>query len=236
MSAPTEYLGWHFSMGVLAHGDGRPIVAGETHIVTGAIVPCTHGLHASARPLDALGYADSAVTTVARVRLHGTIVLHGTDKAAASHRAYLAVAPCGPLLHEFACRCAEVALMVAHVDDERCWQAIHVKREWLAGRATDQELAAAGAAAWAAARAAALAAARAAALAAAWAAALAAAGAAALAAAWAAAGDAAWDAARDAALAAAWAAAWAAAGDAVGVEANDLLTAMLTDAMEGREP
>jgi hypothetical protein len=153
MSAHAEYLGWHFSTGTLGHGDDRSIVAGETHLVTGDIVPCHHGLHASARPLDALSYAEADSTTVARVRLHGTIVRHERDKAAASHRTYLAVVPCGPLLHEFACRCAEVALMVTDEQEARGWQAIHVKREWLAGRATDQDLAAARAAAWDAARA-----------------------------------------------------------------------------------
>ena len=53
MSA-SDYLGWHFSTGTLAHGDGRSIVAGETHEVTGDIIACERGLHASARALDAL--------------------------------------------------------------------------------------------------------------------------------------------------------------------------------------
>ena len=88
-----------------------------------------------------------------------------------------------PVLHEFACRCAERALTNAKVTDERSWNAIRVKRLWLKGEATGEELAAAGdaagdAAAWDAARGAA----------------------------W----DAARDAARDAAWDAAWAAAWAA--------------------------
>ena len=96
-----------------------------------------------------------------------------------------------PILHEFACRCAERALTNTKVTDERCWDAIKVKRLWLKGEAADAELDAARDSAWAAARDSARVAARAAAWAAAWAAAEAA--------------------ARDSARAAAWAAAWAAA-------------------------
>jgi len=119
-------------------------------------------------------------------------------------------------LHLLACDFAEKVLCLA--DDPRCEDSIRAKRLWVDGKATDEDLAAARAAAWAAARAAAGAAAGAAARAAARAAAGAAAGAAARAAAWAAARaaarDAAWDAARAAARAAAGAAARAAARDA----------------------
>ena len=68
-----------------------------------------------------------------------------------------------PILHEFACRCAEDALSRIDNPDPRSINAIVVKRRWIAGEATDEELAAAWAdaeAARAAARAAALAAAQ----------------------------------------------------------------------------
>ena len=84
-----------------------------------------------------------------------------------------------PLLHEFACRCAERALRRVENPDPRSLRVIEVKRAWLRGEATDEELVAAEAAAWAAAEAAAGAAA------------------------WTAAEGAAWDAARYAAQAAA---------------------------------
>lgn len=71
-------------------------------------------------------------------------------------------------LHEFACICAERALTLAEVKDERCRNAIKAKRAWLRGEISDDELDAAWAAAWDAARAAASAVARAAARAAAW--------------------------------------------------------------------
>ena len=72
-----------------------------------------------------------------------------------------------PILHEFACRCAEYALSFADKPDPRSIAAIEAKRKWLRGEITDKELAAASAAARAAASAAASAAARAAARAAA---------------------------------------------------------------------
>ena len=88
-----------------------------------------------------------------------------------------------PILHEFACRCAEYALSFVESPDPRSIAAIVAKRKWLRGKITDAELYAA----WAAARDAAWDDASDAAQDAAWAAATAAA--------W----DTAWDAAQDAA-------------------------------------
>ena len=51
-------------------------------------------------------------------------------------------------LYEFALLCAEHALTIDKVTDERCWNAIKVKRAWLRGEASDDELAAARTAAW----------------------------------------------------------------------------------------
>jgi membrane protein involved in colicin uptake len=93
-------------------------------------------------------------------------------------------------LRTFACDCAERALKLNNVTNERSWNAITVSRLYNEGKATKGELADARGAARAAARDAAWDAAREAA--------------------W----DAAWVAARDAARAAAWDAAWAAAWDA----------------------
>ena len=45
-----------------------------------------------------------------------------------------------PLLHEFACRCAERALNRVKIPDPRSLRAIEVKRAWLRGEATDDEL------------------------------------------------------------------------------------------------
>jgi hypothetical protein len=108
-----------------------------------------------------------------------------------------------PILHEFACRCAERVLKKAKVTDERSWNAIKTKRAWLKGEATDEELRAARAAAWDAA---------------AWDAAAAAA-----AAAW----DAAWDAAAAAARDAEWAAGAAAAAAAAAAERKQQIADLL---------
>ena len=55
-----------------------------------------------------------------------------------------------PILHEIACRYAEDALSRIDNPDPRSIHAIAVKRRWIAGEATDAELADADAAAWAA--------------------------------------------------------------------------------------
>ena len=72
-----------------------------------------------------------------------------------------------PVLHEYACRCAEYALTFVREPDSRSIAAIEAKRKWLRGEISNDDLTAARAAAWDAARAAADAAARAAAWAAA---------------------------------------------------------------------
>ena len=60
-----------------------------------------------------------------------------------------------PILHEFACRCAEYALSFMDNPDPRSIAAIEAKRKWLRGEITDMELRVARDAARAAARAAA---------------------------------------------------------------------------------
>ena len=115
-----------------------------------------------------------------------------------------------PILHEFACRCAERSLARIDKPDERSVAAIEAKRKWLRGEISDDAMDAARAAACAAARAsarsAAYAAARASARSAAWDAELSAA--------MTSAQYAAWGAARYAARNAAWNAAWDAEFDA----------------------
>ena len=104
-----------------------------------------------------------------------------------------------PILHEFACRCAEYALSFVESPDPRSIAAIEAKRKWLRGEITDAELAAICDVAWNVA----------------WNVAQDAASRAAMAAAQSAAGrvaqDAASRAASRAAMAAAWSAAWSAA-------------------------
>jgi hypothetical protein len=203
-------LAWHFCTEdrMTRFAPRMPIVVGETLTHDGPLVLCESGLHASVRAIDALKYAPGPI--VCRVELGGNI-RRDTDKCVAEKRTCLAMIDATTIFHEFACCCAEVALLIAEVDDSRCWQAIEAKRAWLRGEIDDHALAAprdaARAAAWDAARAAA------------WDAA----GVAARDAAWVAAGDAAWD--------AAWVAAGVAAGVAARAEQNTLLESMLNEAM-----
>ena len=209
MKAQKTVLAWHFVKDDGTNRDGIKEKIGQWYKVEGEIVPCQRGLHGSVRPLDALEFAPGLI--LRRTEHRGTIVEHNDDKIASSERRALWQIDATKLLHLFACWAAENALKDAKVTDERCWKAIKIKRQWLGKKATDEELAAASAAARdaasAAARAAASAAARDAASAAARAAAWAAARAAARAAAW-------------AASAAAWAAASAAARDAARAAAS----------------
>ena len=108
-----------------------------------------------------------------------------------------------PILHEFACRCAEYALSFVESPDPRSIAAIEAKRKWLRGEITDAELDAACDVAWDAAHDAAMYAARIAARVAAQDVAWVIARAIAQDAAWAIAQYAAWDFAWDAAMAAA---------------------------------
>lgn len=216
----SAYEGWHFLAEKGKLRDGSPAASvGGVETFDGEPVLCKDGLHASARAIDALRYAPGAY--VRRVRLEGTIVggliVGEGDKRCATRRVIVAEADATRTLHLFACDEAERALKASNVEDERCWNAIAVKRLWLDGKATDEELSAARAAAGAAVRDAA----RGAFGTATWGqhATWAAVRAAAMAAAW------------DAAGAAAWAAAWGPARDA----ANERLERALHALMEERD-
>jgi len=154
----ADVWGWWFCTsdedGVvrLPHGDGRVVRVGETLTVDGPIVPCERGLHASRQVLDALEYAPYAPASwLARVRCHGTVV-EDFDKLAASARTTVWLADVSRVLHTFACDVAEDALRREHAAgrelDSHFWEALQVKRAWIAGTATDAERHAAESAAW----------------------------------------------------------------------------------------
>jgi len=87
-----QIKGWWFGTTdrKLLHDDNRNIVIGETHKISGDIVPCQHGLHLSKRIIDALNYAPGSV--IYRVVGSGVIIPHGNpvDKYACSERTYIA--------------------------------------------------------------------------------------------------------------------------------------------------
>jgi len=105
---------WYFSNAskTLRYNDGRAIALGVTHTVEGDIALCERGLHASAKPLDALSYAPGLI--IWRVRL-GETILTGDDKLCASERTYVAGGVnAEETLRLFARQCA---LDVAHLWD-----------------------------------------------------------------------------------------------------------------------
>ena len=142
---------WHFLRedNTCGHGELGAIEVGKTYTVEPPIELCRNGLHASVRLIDALRYAPGPV--LCRVEMGGAII-EGDDKVVATERKVLWMRDISTLLHHFACDEAEAALITRNVTDERSWNVIKVKRAWLTGDATDDELIAAGDAAWAAAR------------------------------------------------------------------------------------
>jgi len=116
---------------------------------------CEGGLHASVNILDALNYAPGHI--VCRVECSGEVV-HGDDKLVCRRRRVLWMVDAKKTLHEFACWCADRVLerekSAGREPDKRLFDAVRVKRLWVAGMATDKELAAARDAARDAARAA----------------------------------------------------------------------------------
>ena len=174
--ADKPLLVWHFLRQNWETNSGSiKTKVGDTYHVEPPIKIYSHGMHGSRKVLDALGYSAGPILTLCEV--WGEFA-EQSDKIVAEYRRPLWGKDISTELNEWACCNAEVALLVAEIEDSRCWEAIEAKRAWLRGEISDKELAAARAAALAAARdadrdaawVAAWAAARAAALDAAWAA------------------------------------------------------------------
>ena len=160
-TSPT--LGWHFlpENGRLQHDRKALVRVGVTYRVKGPLSLCSRGMHFSVRAIDALKYAPGPICC--RVSVSGLIHMD-TDKGCAEQRKVLAMVDATPILGEWACWCAEQALLgerkAGREPDARSWAALDVKRRWLRGAASDSEIDAASDAAWAAASDAASAAAR----------------------------------------------------------------------------
>jgi len=144
-------LAWHFLKEdrKLRFPPYTEITPGSIVTAEGELKMCRNGCHASIKPLDALQYAPGPI--VCRVELSGEII-EDTDKLCARHRKVIWMADATRTLHEFACWCAEQALLreraAGREPDPRCWEAIEAKRRWLRGEITDSDLAAARVAAW----------------------------------------------------------------------------------------
>ena len=142
-----KYLAWHFIHSNMCAGEGQepPWTEGETRQVEGDPKLCNWGYHGSRRIIDVLPYAPGPV--ICRVEIGGKISL-GHDKIAGQTRTLLWALPVDVserILHEFACYVAEAILDTLPPDkvDPRSREAIAVKRRWLDGKATAEELSAA---------------------------------------------------------------------------------------------
>ena len=161
--ADKPLLVWHFLRQNWETNSGSiKTKVGDTYHVEPPIKICSHGLHGSRKVLDALGYSNGQILTLCEV--WGEFD-EQSDKIVAEYRRPLWGKDISPELNEWACCNAEVALLIAEVEDPRSWNVIEAKRAWLRGEISDEELdtARAWAAAWDAAWNAALATARAAA-------------------------------------------------------------------------
>ena len=141
-------LYWHFlpDSGFLNHDmSDVKAVPGLSIELDGDLEINKRGLHACLKPLDALKYAPGAL--VSQVTLGGTII-KGDGLCVASERTIVWMADATRVLHEFAIWCAEQALALIDEPDARSVEALKVKRQWLDGKATDDELTVARDAAW----------------------------------------------------------------------------------------
>jgi len=137
-------LAWHFLPADrrLAYGDGRLVKEEQTLRVKGEPVLCKYGMHGSRRLIDALWNAPGPI--IERVEIGADKpykIIEDEKKLVGNWRKTLWWIDTTAILHEFACREAEDALRNAGVTDERYWNAIRIKRLWVQGKATNDELA-----------------------------------------------------------------------------------------------
>jgi hypothetical protein len=117
----------------------------------GPLKMCERGVHASRKPLEALGYAPGPV--VCRVRCWGDIKEDG-DKLVCRNREVLWLANAERALHEFAVWCVRNTPLKngktvwGLLADPRSRKAVETKELWLAGKANGSDLDAARNAAW----------------------------------------------------------------------------------------
>ena len=103
ISMDERVMGWHFLADDGSRRDGEKPAPGGTEDYDGPLLMCQSGLHASRRPLDALGLAPGSL--IRRVECWGDIVMDG-DKFICRHRRELWRLDITRILHEFARRVA----------------------------------------------------------------------------------------------------------------------------------
>jgi len=136
-------LAWHFLPADLrlGYGDGRLVQKEQRLRIEGEPLLCKHGMHGSRRLIDALSYASGPIIERVEIGVDKPYkIVEGQDKLVGNWRKTLWWIDATMILHEFACRTAEDGLRDAGVTDERCWDAIRMKRLWVQNKATDEEL------------------------------------------------------------------------------------------------
>ena len=144
-------LAWHFiGRDLRCRYDRRPVppptlvdgewLPGAWLGVDGKPEMCRHGLHASARLIDALGYAVGPI--LCRVELAGR-VMQDSKKSCAQRRRVIWWADVGPLLREWSADIAEQACRDAGVTDDRIYRVCELARMYARGQASFAEMSAA---------------------------------------------------------------------------------------------
>ena len=121
-------------------GNEPPWTGGESRSITGPPVLCQVGYHASPTIFDALQYAPGPI--LCEVELGGKI-LTDTDKSVGQERRLIAAVNVDRELRLFACDCTERVLPLfeaVYPDDKRPKEAIRIARLFAQGKATQQEL------------------------------------------------------------------------------------------------
>jgi len=138
---------YHFLRDDMTAGSGNePAWAvGETRTIEGELELCKRGYHSSPSWFDALQYAPGAMACIVEV---SEPAKKRGDKQVSKTRTLIDCRDATRVLHLFAIESAERALRAAQVKDEACWNALKVKRDWLDGKATNEELDAVWAASW----------------------------------------------------------------------------------------
>ena len=134
---------YHFLRDDMTAGSGNEPAwkIGETRTIEGELKMCGHGYHSSPSWFDCLSYAYGSMACMVDIPKRGTV--KNGDKSVSRSRTLVDARNAEKTLRYWACDCAERALKVAKVTDDRSWNAIRVTRLYNEGKATKQELTAA---------------------------------------------------------------------------------------------
>ena len=134
-------------------GDEPPWSIGKKRTIKGKLALCQRGYHSSPSFYDALGYAAGNVACIVEIT---EPTERQNDKYVSHSCTIVSAVSAEKILRTWGCDCAERALKQAKITNEQSWNAIKIARLYNEGKATKEELSAAGSAAesaaWSAAR------------------------------------------------------------------------------------